>query len=155
MQTFTTKNNNTVLTINIDDDHILNKINARINKYENYLSVNTPESTSPEYDLHVVDSKSKEICSVEDIISDCNEFKKIINNAIENKCTDLWSIITTKKNGTFNRSCKCTVKTAINCKIIKFNSWKQVPVQIAYVLRLVPISETLVELKFQEITLPY
>ena len=131
MQKFTKLSNGHVLTIEIDEVNLLAEIDKDIQemedlkkKYADYEKerVEAEESGDENYDDwrweypmdKVYGDRDSDFCTPDEIIADREDFKKDINRLAAGDGTELWILTQLKKNGTFKKTSKPTIREAIN-----------------------------------------
>ena len=91
-----------------------------------------------------------DFCTPDEIISDLNGFKNDIKRIIEGDGEELWKIVSLKKDGTFKKTAKPTIREAINgCYWDDSYGWN------TQVLRLEPHDDTHLYLELDTIVLHY
>jgi len=167
MKTFQKTSNGYTLEIIIDDEELLKKLDKEIQTYQHLLEkhaehekerVEAEENNNDdyydyrwEYNMQsVYGDPESDYCTPEEIIRDLKEFKKIITDAVNGDGSELWAKVSLKKNGTFKKTGKPTLKEAINGSY-----WEDSYGWNAQVLRLEPTDDTHVHLKLSHVTLHY
>lgn len=91
-----------------------------------------------------------DFCTPDEIIADLNSFKDDIKRLAEGDGEELWRIATLKKNGTFKKTAKPTIREAING-----HYWEDSYGWNTLVLRLEPHDDTHMYLELDTIVLHY
>lgn len=91
-----------------------------------------------------------DFCTPDEIIADLNGFKDDIKRLVEGDGEELWRMATLKKNGTFKKTAKPTVREAING-----HYWEDSYGWNTLVLRLEPRDDTHMYLELDTIVLHY
>lgn len=144
MKNFTRENNGYTLTIQVNEEELLKRIQeCRDPKYEYYS-----EDGDQDYNMNRVNSY-EEYCSKEEILADLDEFEANINYYIQHG-NELFDFMRLKKNGTFTKNAKPILKEAINGAY-----WEDSYGWNTMVLRIEPINDTLAELVLTEIVIHY
>lgn len=168
MKKFEKTSGKKTLTIIIDEKSMLDELNKDIQaftdlikSYDEYKAKLDPSETPKtpseyykdfvyDYDMQSVYEDVDSWVKPEDIIKDLNEFKDIITKSVESDGSKLWDKIVLKKNGTFNKTCKPTLKEATNgCYWDDSYGWN------TRVLRLVAHDDVTVHMQLDEIVLHY
>ena len=167
MKTFQKISNGHTLNIIINEDELFQSLDEDIKKYEDLKQkcaeyekerVEAKENNDEyyddyrwEYDMQsVYGDQESDFCTPDEIISDLNGFKNDIKRIIEGDGEELWKIVSLKKNGTFKKTAKPTIREAINgCYWDDSYGWN------TQVLRLVPYDDTRVYLELDTIVLHY
>ena len=167
MKQFQKISNGHTLNIIINEDELFQSLDEDIKKYEDLKQkcaeyekerVEAKENNDEyyddyrwEYDMQsVYGDPESDFCTPDEIISDLNGFKNDIKRIIEGDGEELWKIVSLKKNGTFKKTAKPTIREAINgCYWDDSYGWN------TQVLRLVPYDNTRVYLELDTIVLHY
>ena len=167
MKQFQKISNGHTLNIIINEDELFQSLDEDIKKYEDLKKkcaeyekerVEAKENNDEyyddyrwEYDMQsVYGDPESDFCTPDEIISDLNGFKNDIKRIIEGDGEELWKIVSLKKNGTFKKTAKPTIREAINgCYWDDSYGWN------TQVLRLVPYDNTRVYLELDTIVLHY
>ena len=167
MKKFQKNSNGHTLNIIINEDELFQSLDEDIKKYEDLKQkcaeyekerVEAKENNDEyyndyrwEYDMQsVYGDPESDFCTPDEIISDLNGFKNDIKRIIEGDGEELWKIVSLKKNGTFKKTAKPTIREAINgCYWDDSYGWN------TQVLRLVPYDDTRVYLELDTIVLHY
>ena len=167
MKKFQKISNGHTLNIIINEDELFQSLDEDIKKYEDLkqecakyekeraeAEENNDEDYYDyryEYDMQsVYGDPESDFCTPDEIISDLNGFKNDIKRIIEGDGEELWKIVSLKKNGTFKKTAKPTIREAINgCYWDDSYGWN------TQVLRLVPYDDTRVYLELDTIVLHY
>ena len=167
MKKFQKISNGHTLNIIINEDELFQSLDEDIKKYEDLKQkcaeyekeyVEAKENNDEyyddyrwEYDMQsVYGDPESDFCTPDEIISDLNGFKNDIKRIIEGDGEELWKIVSLKKNGTFKKTAKPTIREAINgCYWDDSYGWN------TQVLRLVPYDDTRVYLELDTIVLHY
>ena len=167
MKQFQKISNGHTLNIIINEDELFQSLDEDIKKYEDLKKkcagyekerVEAKENNDKyyddyrwEYDMQsVYGDPESDFCTPDEIISDLNGFKNDIKRIIEGDGEELWKIVSLKKNGTFKKTAKPTIREAINgCYWDDSYGWN------TQVLRLVPYDDTRVYLELDTIVLHY
>lgn len=160
MKVFQKESNGYTLSIRINEEELFNRLDEEIAKYEDlkkkYDKLEEEREGSDddyrwEYDMQsVYGDPESDWCTPDEIIEDLNKFKSIITNAINGDGSDLWNQVDLKKNGTFKKNSKPTLKEAINGTY-----WEDSYGWRTQVLRLEPWDDTNVNMTLDRITLHY
>ncbi len=166
MKEFTRLSNGYTLTIRINEDALLKELDEEIKKYQDlqakYKAYEeeriAAEENGEEYDdwrweydmSSVYGDPECDWCTPDEILKDLEEFKQVIINAVNSDGSKLWDMVELKKNGTFKKNCKPTLKKAINGSY-----WEDSYGWNARVLRLEPWNDTRVDMKLDKIVLHY
>lgn len=160
MKVFQKESNGYTLSIRINEEELFNRLDEEIAKYEDlkkkYDKLEEEREGSDddyrwEYDMQsVYGDPESDWCTPDEIIEDLNKFKSIITNAINGDGSDLWNKVDLKKNGTFKKNSKPTLKEAINGTY-----WEDSYGWRTQVLRLEPWNDTNVNMTLDRITLHY
>lgn len=167
MKTFQKLSNGYMLEIIIDDEALFKKLDNEIQSYQELLEkhpdlekerIEAEENQNDdyydyrwEYNMQsVYGDPESDYCTPTEIIRDLNEFKKIITNAVNGDGSELWAKVSLKKNGTFKKTSKPTLKEAINGSY-----WEDSYGWNTMVLRLEPGDDTHVHLDLSHIVLHY
>lgn len=154
MKTFQKESNGYILTIEINEEKLFQKLDLEIAKMEQVKTEHgsdldtIDEEAKWEYNMYKVNGDCKsDFCSPDEIIADLNEFHETIEKLIVDNGTTLWDMVELKKNGTFKKNCKPQIRQAINgCYWEDSYGWNTL------VLRLVPATDTLARVEFDTIT---
>ncbi len=155
MKTFEKESNGHTLKIIIDETNLFSELDDEIKKYEDikkeFGGDNIPDDEDCKWEMQSVYGDSEnDYCTPNQIIDDLNDFKNIINRLIESDGSELWNTVALKKNGTFKKNCKPTLKEAINGSYWEENyGWNTL------VLRLEPWDDTTVNMLLDTIVLHY
>ena len=167
MKKFQKISNGHTLNIIINEDELFQSLDEDIKKYEDlkkkYAKYEKERAEAEEnndedyydyryeYDMQsVYGDPESDFCTPDEIISDLNGFKNDIKRIIEGDGEELWKIVSLKKNGTFKKTAKPTIREAINgCYWDDSYGWN------TQVLRLVPYDDTRVYLELDIIVLHY
>ena len=167
MKKFQKISNGHTLNIIINEDELFQSLDEDIKKYEDlkkkYAKYERERAEAEEnndedyydyryeYDMQsVYGDPESDFCTPDEIISDLNGFKNDIKRIIEGDGEELWKIVSLKKNGTFKKTAKPTIREAINgCYWDDSYGWN------TQVLRLVPYDDTRVYLELDTIVLHY
>ena len=167
MKKFQKISNGHTLNIIINEDELFQSLDEDIKKYEDlkkkYAKYEKERAEAEEnndedyydyryeYDMQsVYGDPESDFCTPDEIISDLNGFKNDIKRIIEGDGEELWKIVSLKKNGTFKKTAKPTIREAINgCYWDDSYGWN------TQVLRLVPYDDTRVYLELDTIVLHY
>ena len=167
MKKFQKISNGHTLNIIINEDELFQSLDEDIKKYEDlkkkYAKYEKERAEAEEnndedyydyryeYDMQsVYGDPESDFCTPDEIISDLNGFKNDIKRIIEGDGEELWKIVSLKKNGTFKKTAKPTLREAINgCYWDDSYGWN------TQVLRLVPYDDTRVYLELDTIVLHY
>ena len=167
MKKFQKNSNGHTLNIIINEDELFQSLDEDIKKYEDLKKkyakyekerVEAKENNDEyyndyrwEYDMQsVYGDPESDFCTPDEIIEDLNGFKDDIKRIIEGNGDELWKIVSLKKNGTFKKTAKPTIREAINgCYWDDSYGWN------TQVLRLVPYDDTRVYLELDTIVLHY
>ena len=167
MKKFQKISNGHTLNIIINEDDLFQSLDEDIKKYEDLKQkcaeyekkrVEAKENNDEyyydyryEYDMQsVYGDPESDFCTPDEIISDLNGFKNDIKRIIEGDGEELWKMVSLKKNGTFKKTAKPTIREAINgCYWDDSYGWN------TQVLRLVPYDDTRVYLELDTIVLHY
>lgn len=167
MKQFQKISNGHTLNIIINEDELFQSLDEDIKKYEDLkqecakyekeraeAEENNDEDYYDyryEYDMQsVYGDPESDFCTPDEIISDLNGFKNDIKRIVEGDGEELWRIVSLKKNGTFKKTAKPTIREAINgCYWDDSYGWN------TQVLRLVPYDDTRVYLELDTIVLHY
>lgn len=167
MKQFQKISNGHTLNIIINEDELFQSLDEDIKKYEDlkkkYAKYEKERAEAEEnndedyydyryeYDMQsVYGDPESDFCTPDEIISDLNGFKNDIKRIIEGDGEELWKIVSLKKNGTFKKTAKPTIREAINgCYWDDSYGWN------TQVLRLVPYDDTRVYLELDTIVLHY
>ena len=167
MKQFQKISNGHTLNIIINEDELFQSLDEDIKKYEDlkkkYVKYEKERAEEEEnndedyydyryeYDMQsVYGDPESDFCTPDEIISDLNGFKNDIKRIIEGDGEELWKIVSLKKNGTFKKTAKPTIREAINgCYWDDSYGWN------TQVLRLVPYDDTRVYLELDTIVLHY
>ena len=103
-----------------------------------------------EYDMQRVHGDIDEFCTPDEIITDRNNFKESIQKIIADNGSTLWGMVQLKKNGTFKKTSKPTIRTAINGSY-----WEDSYGWNTLVLRIVPHSDTVCHVELDHIVEHY
>lgn len=103
-----------------------------------------------EYAMQRVHGDINEFCTPDEIITDRNNFKEAIEKIIADGGSTLWGMVQLKKNGTFKKTSKPTIRTAING-----NYWEDSYGWNTLVLRIVPHSDTVCHVELDHIVEHY
>lgn len=167
MKTFQKISNGHTLNIIINEDELFQSLDEDIKKYEDLKQkyaecekerTDAEESNDEdyydyrwEYDMQsVYGDPESDFCTPDEIIKDLNGFKNDIKRLIEGDGEELWKIATLKKNGTFKKTAKPTVREAING-----HYWEDSYGWNTLVLRLEPRDDTHMYLELDTIVLHY
>lgn len=160
MKVFQKESNGYTLSIRINEEELFNRLDEEIAKYEDlkkkYDKLEQEREGSDddyrwEYDMQsVYGDPESDWCTPDEIIEDLNKFKSIITNAVNGDGSDLWNKVDLKKNGTFKKNSKPTLKEAINGTY-----WEDSYGWRTQVLRLEPWDDTNVNMTLDRITLHY
>ena len=167
MKTFQKNSNGHILNITINEEELFQSLDEDIKKYEDLkqkcakyekeraeAEENNDEDYYDyryEYDMQsVYGDPESDFCTPDEIISDLNGFKNDIKRIIEGDGEELWKIVSLKKNGTFKKTAKPTIREAINGSY-----WDDSYGWNTQVLRLVPYDDTRVYLELDTIVLHY
>lgn len=167
MKTFQKISNGHTLNIIINEDELFQSLDEDIKKYEDLkqkydecekerteAEENSDEDYYDyrwEYDMQsVYGDPESDFCTPDEIIEDLNGFKNDIKRLIEGDGEELWKIATLKKNGTFKKTAKPTVREAING-----HYWEDSYGWNTLVLRLEPRDDTHMYLELDTIVLHY
>ena len=167
MKTFQKNSNGHILNITINEEELFQSLDEDIKKYEEVKQkfeeyekerVEAKENNDEyyndyrwEYDMQsVYGDPESDFCTPDEIISDLNGFKNDIKRIIEGNGEELWKIVSLKKNGTFKKTAKPTIREAINGSY-----WDDSYGWNTQVLRLVPYDDTRVYLELDTIVLHY
>jgi TusA-related sulfurtransferase len=99
-----------------------------------------------EYAMQKVGGDINEFCTPDEIIADRNSFKESIQKIIADNGSTLWEMVQLKKNGTFKKTSKPTIRTAINGSY-----WEDSYGWNTLVLRIVPHSDTVCHVELDHI----
>ena len=167
MKKFQKISNGHTLNIIINEDELFQSLDEDIKKYQDlkkkYVKYEKERAEAEEnndedyydyryeYDMQsVYGDPESDFCTPDEIISDLNGFKNDIKRIIEGDGEELWKIVSLKKNGTFKKTAKPTIREAINgCYWDDSYGWN------TQVLRLVPYDDTRVYLELDTIVLHY
>ena len=167
MKQFQKISNGHTLNIIINEDELFQSLDEDIKKYEDLKQkcaeyekerVKAEENNDEyyddyrwEYDMQsVYGDPESDFCTPDEIISDLNGFKNDIKRIIEGDGEELWKIVSLKKNGTFKKTAKPTIREAINgCYWDDSYGWN------TQVLRLEPRDDTHMYLELDTIVLHY
>lgn len=153
MQKFTQESNGRILEIHIDENVLYAKLNEDIKEMED-LKVEVAAADGEEtyadykyeYAMQKVGGDVNEFCTPDEIIADRNEFKESIAKIIADNGSTLWDMVQLKKNGTFKKTSKPIICTAINGSYWEDNyGWNTL------VLRIVPYSDTVCHVELDRI----
>lgn len=160
MKVFQKESNGYTLSIRINEEELFNRLDEEIAKYEDlkkkYDKLEQEREGSDddyrwEYDMQsVYGDPESDWCTPDEIIEDLNKFKSIITNVVNGDGSDLWNKVDLKKNGTFKKNSKPTLKEAINGTY-----WEDSYGWRTQVLRLEPWDDTNVNMTLDRITLHY
>lgn len=167
MKKFTKESNGYTLTIEVDEEKLLERIDKDIKemeelkkKYEEYEKerVDAEENDVEDYDdwrweydmSSVYGDPESDWCTPDEIIENREKFKAIINRLVEGDGTELWDIAPFKKNGTFKKTNKPMLIEAVNGTY-----WEDSYGWHALVMRLVPVDDTLACVELEKIILHY
>lgn len=175
MKKFTKTSNGHTLTIEIDEESLLAEIDEDIKRMENLKKeiaekgedvVASEQGDDPneymggceymadyryEYDMQkVYGDYERDFCTPDEIIADREDFKKDINRLAASDGTELWILAQFKKNGTFKKTSKPTIREAINGSY-----WEDSYGWNTLVMRLVPVNDTLARVELDTIVLHY
>lgn len=167
MKTFQKISNGFTLNIIINEDELFKSLDEDIKKYEDLKAkyaeyekkrVDAEESNDENYDDYrweydmqsVYGDPETDWCTPDAIINDLNGFKNDIKRIIEGDGEELWNLVSLKKNGTFKKTAKPTIREAINGTYWMENyGWN------TQVLRLEPYDDTHIHLELSNIVLHY
>lgn len=167
MKKFTKESNGYTLTIEVDDEKLLERIDRDIKemeelkkKYADYEKerVEAEENGVEDYDdwrweynmSSVYGDPESDWCTPDEIIKNREEFKAIITRLANGDGTELWNMATFKKNGTFKKNAKPMIKEAINGSY-----WEDSYGWNTLVMRLVPVDDTHACVELDTIVLHY
>lgn len=158
MKTFKKLSNGHTLEIIIDDEALLEELNAAIEEYEDLKTklatlekgTDKYDSLFWEYNMQRVYSDLSNYCTVDEILDDLKEFKQIVLDAVMSDGSELFEKAELKKNGTFKKTCKPLLKDAINGYY-----WEDSYGWNTRVLRLEPINDTQAEMRLDHIVVHY
>ena len=157
MKTFTKTSNGYTLTIEINEEELVRKLELDISEMEqvkqehgNDLDI-IPEETKWECDMcSVYGDCESDFCTPDEIIQNREEFIQVVNRLASGDGTELWNMVQLKKNGTFKKNSKPMIKEAINGSY-----WEDSYGWNTLVLRLEPITDTLARVKLDHIVIHY
>ena len=167
MKTFQKISNGHTLNIIINEDELFQSLDEDIKKYEDLKQkcaeyekerVEAEENNDEnyydyryEYDMQsVYGDPESDFCTPDEIIADLNGFKNDIKRLAEGDGEELWRIATLKKNGTFKKTVKPTIREAIKGNYCEDSyGWNTL------VLRLEPRDDTHMYLELDTIVLHY
>ena len=167
MKTFQKLSNGHTLNIIIDEDKLFKSLDEDIKKYEDLRQkydkcekerAEAEENKNEDYDDYrweynmqsVYGDPESDWCTPDEIIEDLNGFKKDIKRIVEGNGEELWNLVSLKKNGTFKKTVKPTIREAINGTYWDENyGWN------TQVLRLEPRDDTHLYLELDTIVLHY
>lgn len=165
MQKFTQTSNGHILEIHIDEDALYAKLDEDIKKMkdlkaeisekgEDVVAAECYDSLREfrhDYDMQkVYGDPENDFCTPDEIIADRNEFKESIAKIIADNGSTLWGMVQLKKNGTFKKTSKPTIRTAINGSY-----WEDSYGWYTLVLRIVPHSDTVCHVELDHIVEHY
>ena len=175
MQKFTQTSNGHILEIHIDENALYKKLDEDIKEMEDLKAevaaaggeeayANEHNEDPDEYDaesrfmaeykydyaMQKVGGDVNEFCTPDEIIADRNEFKESIAKIIADNGSTLWGMVQLKKNGTFKKTSKPTIRTAINGSY-----WEDSYGWYTLVLRIVPHSDTVCHVELDHIVEHY
>lgn len=167
MKTFQKISNGHTLNIIINEDELFQSLDEDIKKYVDLKQkfekcekerIEAEENNDEdyydyrwEYDMQsVYGDPESDWHTPDEIIKDLNGFKDDIKRIIEGDGEELWKIAALKKNGTFKKTVKPTIREAING-----HYWEDSYGWNTLVLRLEPWDDTHMYLKLDTIVLHY
>lgn len=167
MKTFQKISNGHTLNIIINEDELFQSLDEDIKKYVDLKQkfkecekerIEAEENNDEdyydyrwEYDMQsVYGDPESDWHTPDEIIEDLNGFKDDIKRLIEGDGEELWKIATLKKNGTFKKTVKPTIREAING-----HYWEDSYGWNTLVLRLEPWDDTHMYLRLDTIVLHY
>ena len=165
MQKYTKISNGHTLTIEIDETSLFTELDKDIKEMEDIQKeiaekgedavvaecYDSLEEFRYDHDMQRVHGDhERDFCTPDEIIDDRNDFKETIQKLIADEGTTLWPMIKLKKNGTFNKTSKPTIREAINGSY-----WEDSYGWHTLVLRLVPVNDTLARVELDTIVIHY
>ena len=173
MQEFTNTSNGHVLTIKLDSSSLIAELDEDIKRMEDLKKeiaekgeeiVAVEKGDDPDeymggyeymadyrydYDMQeVYGDYERDFCTPDEIITDRNNFKETIKKIIADNGSTLWGIVQLKKDGTFRKTSKPTIRTAINGRYLEDSyGWNTL------VLRIVPHSDTVCHVELDHIVI--
>ena len=173
MQKFTQVSNGHTLEIHIDENKLFAQLDKDIKEMEqlkaDILEAGGEEAYAAEhnedpeeyieeylaeykyeYAMQKVYGEMDEFCTPDEIIADRNDFKESIKKIIADNGSTLWGMVQLKKNGTFKKTSKPTIRTAINGSY-----WEDSYGWNTLVLRIVPHSDTICHVELDHIVEHY
>ena len=156
MKEFTRTNNGYDLKIVLDEEKLLEYVDEQLEIYQGLIGKEL-DSSDPDdderrnYDLQLVNGETDEFIDPKEVVDDLNKFKFIIENlAASENGQELWDKVAYKKNGTFKKTSKPTLKEAINGSY-----WEDSYGWNTLVLRIEPYSDTMCKVTFAHIVIHY
>jgi hypothetical protein len=175
MQKFTQTSNGRILEIHVDENKLFAQLDEDIKEMEQLkadIAAAGGEETYAhehnddeeeysdehkyyadfkyEYAMQKVHGDIDEFCTPDEIIMDRNNFKEAIEKIIADNGSTLWGMVQLKKNGTFKKTSKPTIRTAINGSY-----WEDSYGWNTLVLRIVPHSDTVCHVELDHIVEHY
>lgn len=165
MQKYTKVSNGHTLTIEINKEGLFAELDEDIKKMEDLKTeiakkgedavaaecYDSVEEFRYDYDMQkVYGEPESDFCTPDEIINDRNDFKETIKKLIVDNGETLWKMVQLKKNGTFKKTSKPTIREAINGSY-----WEDSYGWHTLVLRLVPVNDTLARIELDTIVLHY
>lgn len=155
MHKFTKESNGYTLTIEVDDKKLKQKLDLDIAEMEQIKKEHgndidaINEEIKWEYGMNKVNCDYEhDFCSPDEIIADRNEFYETIQKLIADNGETLWAMAQFKKNGTFKKNCKPTIKEAINGSY-----WEDSYGWNTLVMRLVPVTDILARVELDTVVI--
>lgn len=143
MKMFTVNSNGHTLAITVDGDALRKEIDGRIEYYKS--------DKVEEYERQRVYGDYKtDFCTLDETLKDLEDFKKVITDYENGDGQELFSLMPIKKNGTFKKNVKPTLKEAV-CGIYyeECYGWSTM------ILRLEAVSDTEVRMALSQVILHY
>lgn len=155
MKEYTKLSNGFALTVVVDEDKLLKRIDQEIARYTGITQeeINATDDHELEWELDmgkVYGDYENDFCTLEEIRNDLDDFKKLITDLASEEESRLWNEVTLKKNGTFKKNAKPMLKEAVNGSY-----WEDSYGWNTLVMRLVPVSDTVCEVMLEHIVMHY
>ena len=160
MQKFTQVSNGRTLEIHVDENALYVELDKDIKAMEDLKAeiaekgedavvnecYDSLEEFRYDHDLQKVYGDVNDFCTPDEIIADRNDFKETIAKIIADNGSTLWDMVQLKKNGTFKKTSKPTIRMAINGSY-----WEDSYGWNTLVLRIVPHSDTVCHVELDHI----